>query len=229
MNNLAIIPARGGSKRIPRKNIRNFLNKPIISYSIQTAFESGLFSEVMVSTDDDEIAQIALDYGASVPFKRSKDNSDDFATTAEVILEVLNNYKNNNNLFSHACCIYPTAPLLKTTTLKDAYNLLVSRNFDTVFPTVKFSYPIWRALNVAPTGKASMIWPENKSKRSQDLSPAWHDAGQFYWLDTSSFFEKPELFGVNSGTIEIADLEAQDIDTFSDWQIAELKARISDE
>lgn len=225
MSNLAIIPARGGSKRIPRKNIKNFLGKPIIAYSIEVALKSDLFDEVMVSTDDEEIAEVAKNYGAVVPFMRSKKNSDDYATTADVITEVFNFYQNKDVNFSKSCCIYPTAPLCKGRTLSNAYELLVEQKYTTVFPVVRFSYPIWRALKVDASGQASMLWPKYKSRRSQDLEVSWHDAGQFYWLDVSSFQMKPELFGENSGALEIPEMEVQDIDSLSDWKMAELKAK----
>lgn len=229
MSNLAIIPARGGSKRIPRKNIKDFLGKPIIAYSIEAALKSGLFDEVMVSTDDDEIAKIAKNSGAVVPFQRSQKNSDDLATTAEVITEVLNCYNNKGITYSKACCIYPTAPLIKTKTLAEAYQLLLEQKYDTVFPVVRYSYPIWRSVKVDTCGKASMLWPENQLKRSQDLPVCWHDAGQFYWLNVPEFQSKPELLGNNSGALEISEIEVQDIDSILDWQLAELKAKLLSE
>lgn len=225
MRNIAIIPARGGSKRIPRKNIKHFLDKPIIAYSIQAALSSKLFDEVMVSTDDEEIAAIASKYGAKVPFFRSADNAGDFATTADVIKEVITCYKDIGQHFDFTCCIYPTAPLIRPDTLLKSYDLLVQNSYQTVFPVVMFSFPIWRALNIE-NGKAKMYWPENRSKRSQDLPKAWHDAGQFYWLNTAGFMNDPVLYSSNSGVIELSDLEVQDIDNLVDWQLAELKARL---
>lgn len=227
MKCIAIIPARGGSKRIPRKNIKLFAGKPIIAYSIELAKQSGLFQEVMVSTDDAEIAQVAKQFGASVPFLRSAQSASDFATTAEVIHEVLTTYEERKQYFDFACCIYPTAPLLKTTSLNHGLELMIKQTFDTVFPVVAYSYPIWRSLKVTPeNGSVEMFWPENKHKRSQDLPKAWHDAGQFYWVNVQTFLRDSLLYSANSGAIELSEVEVQDIDTLVDWQLAELKAQL---
>lgn len=227
MKCIAIIPARGGSKRIPRKNIKLFAGKPIIAYSIELAKQSGLFHEVMVSTDDDEIAQVAKQFGANVPFLRSEKNANDFATTAEVILEVLIEYQKRGQYFDFACCIYPTAPLLKTASLAGGLKLLSNQSYDTVFPVVAFSYPIWRSFKITSAdGKAEMLWPEHKNARSQDLPKAWHDAGQFYWLNVKTFLKESILYTSNSGVIQLSEFEVQDIDTLEDWQLAELKARL---
>lgn len=222
MANVAIITARGGSKRIPRKNIKDFLGKPIIAYSIEVALTSGLFEEVMVSTDDDEIAQIALSYGAKVPFLRSKQTSDDFAGTTEVILEVLNDLLGIGKQFKNACCIYPTAPFISKQTLTQAYNLLTNKKFDSVFPVCQFSYAIQRALEIN-NSKISMVYPENLNKRSQDLQPRYHDAGQFYWMNVGAFFKEKKIFTNNSGSITLNELQVQDIDSETDWKLAELK------
>ncbi len=221
MKNLAIIPARGGSKRIPRKNIRNFLGKPIIAYSIETALESGLFEEVMVSTDDDEIAEVAIKYGAKVPFMRSKENADDHATLSDVIEEVKESYISYGKNFEHICCILPTSPLLNISVLEDGYTFLKKHNADSVKPVVRFSYPIQRALKIIDEGKVEMIWPENARVRSQDLESAYYDAGQFYWM---KFTEG--LVGTDKYAIEISELECQDIDTIEDWRMAELKFKL---
>ncbi|MDO9001528.1 MAG: pseudaminic acid cytidylyltransferase [Bacteroidota bacterium] len=225
MTNVAIIIARGGSKRIPRKNIKLFRGKPIIAYSIESALNSGLFDYVMVSTDDDEIAEVAKKSGAQVPFIRSKKNSDDFSTTADVIIEVLNDLKNNGKQFDNVCCIYPTAPFITKQTLSDAYHLLISDKFESVFPVCPFSYPIQRALDVTDS-KVTMIIPENLNKRSQDLNPTYHDAGQFYWLRTEKFLREKKVFTQNSGSIILNELQVQDIDNETDWKIAELKHSI---
>jgi pseudaminic acid cytidylyltransferase len=225
MKRLAIIPARGGSKRIPRKNIKSFLGQPIIAYSIETALHSGLFSEVMVSTDDEEIAEVAKSYGATIPFFRSNTAANDFATTAEVITEVLENYHKLGQQFSYGCCIYPTAPLLKKQYLKEACSLLEDSNFDTVLPVLKYSYPIWRSLKIE-SGKATMNWPEHLNSRSQDLPPSYHDAGQFYWFKVASYLSSKKLLAENSGVIELNELEVQDIDNETDWKLAELKYKL---
>lgn len=225
MKCLAIIPARGGSKRIPRKNIRDFLGKPIIAYSIQAALDSKLFDEVMVSTDDEEIARVAKQFGAKVPSLRSAKNSDDHATTAVVIIEVLTDYKFRGRDFDYACCIYPTAPLIKIVSLQNSFKTLIENGYQTVFPVASFNFPIWRSLKIEK-GKVDMFWPEHRHTRSQDLPKAWHDAGQFYWINVPAFLNEPFLYGSNSGVIELNNLEVQDIDTLEDWQLAELKARL---
>jgi pseudaminic acid cytidylyltransferase len=222
-DNIAIITARGGSKRIPGKNIRDFLGKPIIAYSIETALASGLFKDVMVSTDDDDIAAIAVEYGASVPFMRSQENSNDFAGTADVLIEVLEQKKEAGANYLNACCIYPTAPFINTRSLQKAYDLLMSNDYDTVFPVCNFSYPILRSLAMGQDGKVLMNWPENLNKRSQDLPLAYHDAGQFYWVHIPAFLNKRKLFTDNSGAVILNELEVQDIDNETDWAIAELK------
>jgi len=225
MRKIAIIPARGGSKRILKKNIRLFIDKPIIYYSITAALNSSLFDEVIVSTDDVEIKEIALQYGAEVPFLRSDENSGDYATTADVLLEVLNEYSKQNTLVDFICCIYPTAPFVTPLKIKQAYNLLIEGNYDSVFPVEKYSYPIQRALKM-DDGKISMIQTENMQKRSQDLMPAYHDCGQFYWLRQSSFIEQKKIFMENSGAIEYSANEVQDIDNEMDWKIAEIKYQL---
>ncbi len=222
MRNLAIIPARGGSKRIPRKNVKDFLGKPIIAYSIQAALDCKLFDEVMVSTDDNEIAKIAIQYGAKVPFMRSKKNSDDHATTSDVLVEVLEQYKINNKHFDFACCIYPTAPLINPLKIKEAFEVMRIKNFDSVFPVTSFSYPILRSLKMTE-GKVEMNWPEYLNSRSQDLTPAFHDSGQFYWININNFLQTKNILSDNCGAIELSDLEVQDIDNETDWKLAELK------
>jgi len=225
MANIAIITARGGSKRIPRKNIKDFLGKPIIAYSIETALNSGLFDYVMVSTDDDEIAEVSRHYGAEIPFSRSKQNSDDYAGTADVILEVLNDLQKTGKQFDNVCCMYPTAPFITKQTLNESYQLLISKKYDSVFPVCKFSYPIQRALEIEST-KTKMVWEENLSKRSQDLEPRYHDAGQFYWLNIQIFLREKKLFTNNTGSIILDELQVQDIDNETDWKLSELKYKL---
>lgn len=218
MKNLAIIPARGGSKRIPRKNIKEFLGKPIIAYSIEVALTSGLFDEVMVSTDDEEIAEVAKRYGAKVPFLRSPENANDFATLADVIDEVITKYLDLEMYFDCICCILPTAPLLCVDHLKKGLEVLSNNHVDSARPVVRFSYPIQRAVGLDDSGKMNMFYPEYKNARSQDLEPTFHDAGQFYWMRT-----KKGLRGLNKYGFEIPEISVQDIDTDEDWAIAELK------
>ncbi len=225
-NNVAIITARGGSKRIPRKNIKPFLGKPIIAYSIETTLQSGLFKDVIVSTDDREIAEIAIKYGASVPFMRSNENSNDYAGTADVLLEVIEQLKQNGRTYDNICCIYPTAPFISTNSLTKAYALLKEKDYATVFPVCAFSYPILRSLRIDSDNKVKMNWPENLNKRSQDLETLYHDAGQFYWVDTNLFLKSKMLFTDHSGVIILNELEVQDIDNELDWKLAELKYQL---
>jgi N-acylneuraminate cytidylyltransferase len=220
---IAIITARGGSKRIPRKNIREFCGKPIIAYSIETALNSKLFDEVMVSTDDAEIAEISKKYGATVPFMRSQKNSNDHSTTADVLEEVLLKYLDLGMNFKVACCIYPTAPLLKIDFLKKANEFLNQEKVDSVFPILKFSFPIQRALKADPSMGLSMFYPENRLKRSQDLEPAYHDAGQFYFFKIKKFLETKNLYSENCRGVLLDELDAQDIDNEDDWKLAEFK------
>jgi pseudaminic acid cytidylyltransferase len=226
MANLAIIPARGGSKRIPRKNIKLFLGKPIIAYSIEAALNSELFDEVMVSTDDEEIAIVAKKYGATVPFMRSKDNSDDYATTLEVINEVLFEYKERNIEYQYTTCIYPTAPFVSSALLREAFKILLDNAFDTVFPVIQYGYPIQRAIKINQQSRIQMINSEHISTRSQDLEPLYHDAGQFYLFNTDAVSKKKKLWTDNTGCIKINELQAQDIDTEIDWKLAEIKFRL---
>lgn len=219
---LCIIPARGGSKRIPRKNIKEFLGKAIIAYSIEAALKSELFDEVIVSTDDAEIAEIAKQYGAKVPFMRSRENANDFATTVDVLFEVLSQYKILGKSFKNACCIYPTAPFVTPDLLKEGYNMLIKKNYDSVFSVLRYSFPIQRALKLEQ-GKVSMFYAEFMESRSQDLEPSFHDAGQFYWFKPTLLEEQKKLWTNNTGVVEINELNAQDIDNETDWKLAELK------
>lgn len=225
MRRLAIITARGGSKRIPRKNIKEFCGKPIIAYSIEAALESGAFDEVMVSTDDKEIAEVALAYGAKVLFYRSEATSNDYATTNDVLAEVLGEYEKRGEKFDAFCCMYPTAPFLKAERLKTAMELLESSDADKVFPVVAFSFPPQRAV-VVREGRLEFQYPEYMYTRSQDLEKQYHDVGQFYCFKTSSFFEH-EFWTGKIIPLEISELEVQDIDNETDWKIAEMKWQIS--
>jgi len=225
-NKIAIITARGGSKRIPRKNIKLFNGVPIIKYSIDAAINSEIFDEIMVSTDDEEIAEIAIKYGAKVPFIRSNENSNDFSTTADVIEEVVMDYKNKINLeFEYLCCIYPTAPFITKNKLVQAMNLLIEKNADCILPIVKYGYPIQRSLKIE-NGLAVMNWPENYLTRSQDLPPVFHDCGQFYCMKTSSLLTQKKLFADFTIPLEVSELEVQDIDNEVDWKLAELKFKL---
>lgn len=225
MKTIAIITARGGSKRIPRKNIKEFCGKPIIAYSIEAALGSGIFDEVMVSTDDVEIADIAKAFGAKVPFYRSDETSNDFATTADVISEVLDKYEKMVQTFDYACCIYPTAPFVTAEKLKIAMNKLEDEDGDAAMPVVKFSFPPQRSL-IINNGSLEYKWPENTNKRSQDLEPFYHDCGQYYCFKVSSFRKFGQIVGGKVIPIITPDTEVQDIDEMSDWQIAELKYKL---
>lgn len=222
MASICIIPARGGSKRIPRKNVKDFLGKPIIAYTIEAAIASDLFEEVMVSTDDVEIAEIAKKYGAKVPFVRSSKNSNDFATTFDVIEEVLHEYKKNGKTFEFVCSIYACAPFVTSSKLVEAFQIMQQNQYDSVFPVMSFSFPIQRALK-QQNHKICFFYPEYSLTRSQDLEKSYHDAGQFYWLNTEVIIENKTLLTDNSGCILISELEGQDIDNEIDWKLAELK------
>jgi pseudaminic acid cytidylyltransferase len=182
----------------------------------------------MVSTDDDEIAAIAREHGAEVPFRRSAETSDDYATTAEVLQEVLGEYCKRERSFEHACCIYPTAPFVTPERLRAAFAKLTASDADGVTPVTRFSFPIWRAFRVDDE-RLAYVWPEHASRRSQDLPPAYHDAGQFYFLRTASFLSTGQLVGTNTLGLETDELQVQDIDTEQDWQLAELKYRLMTE
>lgn len=225
MASIAIITARGGSKRIPRKNIKLFLGKPIINYSIQAALQAGVFEEVMVSTDDEEIAEVARQNGALVPFMRSAENSNDYAGTAEVLMEVIQEYRMKGRFFDTACCIYPTAPFVTAEKLKAAYALLKDENADSVLPITEFSYPILRSLKITEGGNIAMNWPEYYSSRSQDLPKSYHDSGQFYFLNTEKLLEHKRLFMPGSRGLVVPETEVQDIDNETDWKLAEMKYR----
>lgn len=223
---LAIIPARGGSKRIPRKNIKDFLEKPIIAYPIEAAISSKLFNEVMVSTDDQEIAEVAKKYEAKVPFMRSEKNSNDHSTTVDVIEEVLLEYKKIGKEFDNVCCLYPTAPFVTPERLVEALKLLERYGADSVLPVTSFNYPIQRSFKIENDGTLKMNWPENINTRSQDLMPTYHDSGQFYCLDVKKFLIQKKLFMDNTLPIIVSELEVQDIDNEEDWKIAELKYKL---
>lgn len=222
MRTIAIITARGGSKRIPRKNIKPFLGKPIILYSIEAALESGVFDEVMVSTDDEEIAQIAREAGASVPFMRSEATSNDYATTTDVLLEVLNEYQAKGQTFDYMACLYPTNPFITTDKLKAAMKLISENDYAEVLPVVQFSFPPQRAYVFKDNDSLQYKWEEFKNSRSQDLEKMYHDAGQFYCYDVKKYIENKGVKGKIYPLI-CPESEVQDIDTEEDWKMAELK------
>lgn len=220
INNLAIITARGGSKRIPRKNIKEFMGKPMLFYAINAALESGIFDEIMVSTDDDEIAQIARNLGAKVPFMRSAKTADDFASTADVLKEVVSKYQEMGFEIGQICCIYPCVPFLSGEILKNAYEKLLNSSADALVPVVKYSFPIQRAFLMDKNGFISFREPQNAKKRSQDLEPTYHDVGMFY------FYKSADLVSNKKIAYEIDEALCQDIDTLEDWKMAEIKYKI---
>jgi N-acylneuraminate cytidylyltransferase len=225
MKNLAIIPARGGSKRIPRKNIRSFCGQPIIKYSIDAAIKSNCFDEIMVSTDDQEIADIAISLGAKVPFFRSLENSGDTVQIANVAIEVLNYYTERGKKYRLFCCILPTIPFISAQRIIEGLALMKKQKTEAVFPVLRYGYPIERSLTLSAE-RAKMRWPENYDVGSQHFMPSHHDAGQFYWLKTESFLKQKKFFLDKSHAIELSELEAQDIDNEEDWKVAELKYKI---
>ncbi len=228
MSAIAVITARGGSKRIPGKNKKEFLGKPIICYSIEAALESGLFEEVMVSTDDEEIAEIAKKAGASVPFMRSARTSDDYATTDDVLMEVLEEYEKMGRDFAYMACIYPTAPFVTAEKLKEAFSLLKENNASGVMPVVRFSFPPQRGMAVK-SGRLAYCYPENAMKRSQDLEPMYHDCGQFYFYDAAKYRACRGDLEDGYVPFPVQETEVQDIDNLTDWKLAEIKYRMMKE
>jgi len=226
MRNLAVIPARGGSKRIPGKNIKDFLGKPIIAYSIQAALDSELFDEVMVSTDSEEIKSIAEKYGAKVPALRSEKNADDHATISDMMGEVLDYYSAENIHFDNVCCIFSTAPFVTPNRLIEGLEKLQSGNFISVVPVQQYSFPILRSLKINEAQCLEMNWPEYAKTRSQDLPDSYHDAGQFYWAKLPEYNKQRRFYSEKAGYIVLTDMEAHDIDTLEDWELAELKYKI---
>ncbi|MBK7305593.1 MAG: pseudaminic acid cytidylyltransferase [Chitinophagaceae bacterium] len=222
MANLCIIPARGGSKRIPKKNSKMFLGKPVIAYAIAMAKQTKLFDIIMVSTDDEDIAAIARANGAEIPFMRSAVNSSDVATTYDVLAEVLEWYAELGDVFINGCCIYPCTPLLKPENVIEGHNKLTAENYDTVISLVKYATPVQRAYTIS-NNKLSMMYQEYANTRSQDLTPAYYDAGQFYWFKAERLLHNKTLIGNNMGAVILNETEVQDIDNETDWTMAELK------
>ena len=220
---IAIITARGGSKRIPKKNIKEFCGKPIIEYSIKAAIDTGIFHEIMVSTDDEEIGNIAKAAGANVPFYRSEKTSDDYATTADVLMEVVDEYEKRGKKFDTIVCLYPTAPFITANKIIEAMKVFEDNNASMVLPVVPFSFPPLRGNIIDEDGKLLYKWPEFRNTRSQDLETLYHDCGQFSIVDVKEL-------RLQNGTITegiypyiLSELEVQDIDNEIDWQMAELK------
>ena len=223
MKSIAIITARGGSKRIPKKNIREFCGKPILAYSIEAALNSGLFDEVMVSTDSEEIADIAREYGADVPFMREAATSGDYATTSDVIMEVTDKYSEMGIKYDYICCIYPTAPFVTAKKLIEAMNVMIEKKPVEVMPIVQLSFPPQRCFVISEDGCVEYKYKEFSQMRSQDLEKQYHDAGQFYIYDAEEYIKRKGIIVDNIMPIVVQETEVQDIDNESDWTIAEIK------
>ena len=221
--NIAIIPARGGSKRIPRKNIRDFCGKPLISYSIAAAKDCGLFDHIIVSTDDAQIRDIANEYGAETPFVRPAELADDHATTVQVIKQAVAWVQEHIGKVDNVCCIYATAPFIQANALRHAYDLLIQKSVaGYVFSATTFPFPIQRAFKVKQTGLVEMFEPQNYMTRSQDLEEAYQDAGQFYWGSAGAYMSEKIFFSTDSMAYVLPRHMVQDIDTLEDWKRAEL-------
>lgn len=223
--NIAMITARGGSKRIPRKNIKEFCGKPILAYSIEAALQSDIFDGVMISTEDDEIAAIGQAYGASFPFRRSNENAGDYAATIDVMMEVVEQYQEQGITPEIICCIYPTAPFVTAKKLREAYEIMKRTDAEAVIPIVRFSYPPQRCF-VSKGNYIEYKWKEYVRSRSQDLEPYYHDAGQFYFIRTRAMLEQRTLIPKKTAPYILSEMEVQDIDTMSDWELAENKYKI---
>ncbi len=221
MSIVAVIPARSGSKRIPRKNIKEFFGKPMISYSITAATESGVFDRIIVSTDTEEIRDIAVSYGAEVPFLRPPELSDDNTPTAPVLMHALEFFKKRKWAVDFLCCIYPTAVFLRHGYLQEGYRVLLKHRVGTVFSVTSYAFPIFRALKINEKGHIEMFWPEHELTRSQDLPEAYHDAGQFYWLDAEKFARTGKIYSDDAMPVILPRHLVQDIDTPEDWEVAE--------
>jgi pseudaminic acid cytidylyltransferase len=223
--NVAIIPARGGSKRIPRKNIRPFAGRPIIGHSIACALQAGIFDRVIVSTDDPEIASVSTSFGAEVPFLRPAELADDHTGTTDVIAHACNQLTESGVHMDAVCAIYPTAPFLRAEDLVEGLRILQSVSWSFVFSASTFEYPIFRAFRRQPSGGIEMVFPEHFDSRSQDLAEAVHDAGQFYWGRPDAWLRGERIFSPRATVVMIPRWRAQDIDTEEDWQRAEMMAR----
>lgn len=219
---IAVIPARGGSKRIPRKNIRPFHGKPMIAWSIEAARAAGVFDRIVVSTDDAEIAGVAREWGAETPFVRPAELSGDHAATMPVVAHAIGWCEENSGPLEYCCCVYATAPFLKPEFLRDGLKILLEKpDADFAFSVTSYAFPIFRALRIAENGWVEMFWPENEMKRSQDLPESWHDAGQFYWGRRNAFLGRSGFFSAKSSPVVLPRHLVQDIDTPEDWERAE--------
>jgi len=221
VNNIAVIPARGGSKRIPRKNIKEFCSKPMIFWSIQAAKNSGLFDEIFVSTDDEEIANLAKKLGAIIPFTRPKNLSDDFSTTHDVIFHAASFLNDANYIFDNICCLYPCSPFIQSEDLHEAFNLLRNKKNCYIYPITEYPHPISRALQLSKDNRISLFNREHEKTRTQDLVSAYHDAGQFYWGSKETWLKIDQIHS-NAFGLPIPSWRAIDIDNEDDWKRAEI-------
>lgn len=221
MSIVAIIPARGGSKRIPKKNIKPFAGLPIIAYSIRAAREAALFDRIIVSTDSDEIAGVAKNHGAEIPFKRPSELSDDVTGTDDVLTHALDWLHSHDSEVRYFCCIYATAPFLRPEDLRRGLKMLQQKQATTAFSVTTYASPIFRAFKLNDSERLEMLWPENFAKRSQEMPEIFHDAGQFYWGDTAKYLSGKRLFSPDSVPVAIPRYRVQDIDTAEDWDTAE--------
>tara|TARA_B100000900_G_scaffold415958_1_gene448119 strand:- start:1382 stop:2071 length:690 start_codon:yes stop_codon:yes gene_type:complete len=224
--NLAIIPARAGSKRIPNKNIKLFNGKPILSYAIETAINSNIFDKIIVSTDSDEIAKVALEYGAEVPFLRSKSLADDFSGIHEVISDSISQLLSIGYKYKYACCIYATAPFINTDDLISGYKKISAGSKKVVIGATNYSYPVQRSFFINNSNEIEMLFPEKYNSRSQDLFEVMHDAGQFSWASCDTWMKDPIPFGKHHDIVLLPSWRVQDIDTIEDWERAELIAKL---
>lgn len=222
---IAVITARGGSKRIPRKNVKNFMGKPMIAWPIKAAIASGVFSRVIVSTDDEEIAEVARAYGAETPFMRPRELADDHTPTAPVLEHALRWARDQGSLTQYACCIYPTAPFLQGQDLAKGYEEIQKHGAPCAMAVTTFDFPILRALKVCPDGDIAFKWPEYALTRSQDLPEFLHDAGQFYWVDSELFLKSGVLLMPDTVPVLLPRSRVQDLDTPEDWEVAENMAK----
>jgi len=221
MSVIAVIPARGGSKRIPHKNIKEFCGKPMIAYSIEAAKNAGIFDRIIVSTDSEKIAFTAKEFGADVPFMRPCELADDHTGTDAVILHALKWLMEDREKIDYICCIYATAPFVRAEYIIKGYNILRDKNAASCFSVTTYPFPIFRSLKINDNGRLEMFWPEYRETRSQDLTEAYHDAGQFYWADVKSYLKEKQFYSKDAVPVILPRYLVQDIDTPEDWETAE--------
>jgi len=225
---LCVIPARGGSKRIPRKNIRDFCGKPMIAWSIETAIKSECFDRIIVSTDDEEIASVAKEYGAEIPFMRPAQLADDYTGTTAVIAHAIEWQNSHEEAADTVCCLYATAPFVQATDLQKGFDILKSSGAEYAFSVTSYAFPIQRAIRITQNQRVEMFQPENFDTRSQDLEEAWHDAGQFYWGSAAAWLANKPIFSSDAVPVLLPRHRVQDIDASEDWERAALMFKLLD-